>query len=163
VVARGDDYQDAARAVGRRSGDAVSHLIARFNVEGLAALAPRHDGGRRPTYGRQDRVRILTEASRAPTLEAEGTSSWSLSTLQRTLRTAPDGLPMVSTYTIRRVLHESGCSYQRTRMEIGEQMGRTSACDWDPPGDRLHRWGSRCTRAYSDFLDFFVFIDSRNR
>ncbi len=40
AVARGDDYQAAARAAGRRSGDAVSHLVARFNAEGLAALPP---------------------------------------------------------------------------------------------------------------------------
>src|SRR4051795_13682613 len=45
AVAAGDDYQDAARAVGRRSGDAVSHLVARFNAEGTAALTPRHGGG----------------------------------------------------------------------------------------------------------------------
>ncbi len=37
AVARGDDYQQAARAAGRRSGDAVSHLVARFNAEGLEA------------------------------------------------------------------------------------------------------------------------------
>jgi hypothetical protein len=29
AVARGDDYQAAARSVERRSGDAVSHLVAR--------------------------------------------------------------------------------------------------------------------------------------
>ena len=37
AVAGGDDYQTAARSAGRRSGDAVSHLVARFNAEGLAA------------------------------------------------------------------------------------------------------------------------------
>jgi hypothetical protein len=51
----------------------------------------------------------------------------------------------------------------RFGVEIGEQMGRTSACDRDPPGDRWHRRGLRCGKGYSDFLDFFVFIDSRNR
>jgi transposase len=126
AVAAGDDYQDAARSVGRRSGDAVSHLVARFNAEGLAALTPRHGGGRRPTYGPKDRARILTEAARAPTPEADGTASWSLSTLRRTLRAAPDGLPKVSTYTIRRVLHESGSSFQRTR-------------SWCPTGKALRR------------------------
>ena len=126
AVARGDDYQDAARSVGRRSGDAVSHLVARFNAEGLAALAPRHGGGRRPTYGPEDRARIAAEAARAPTPEADGTATWSLSALQRTLRKAPDGLPKVSTYTIRRVLHESGASYQRTRT-------------WCPTGRALRR------------------------
>jgi hypothetical protein len=42
-------------------------------------------------------------------------------------------------------------------------MGPTPACDWDPPGDRLHRGGLRCGKSYSDFLVFFAFIDSRNR
>src|SRR5262245_50529142 len=34
AVASGDDYQTAALSVGRRSGDAVSRLVARFNAEG---------------------------------------------------------------------------------------------------------------------------------
>jgi transposase len=115
AVAAGDDCQDAARSVGRRSGDAVSHLVARFHAEGLAALTPRHGGGQRSTYGPEARGRIATEAARAPTPEQDGTATWSLATLQRTLRSAPDGLPAVSTSTIRRVLRESGASYQRTR------------------------------------------------
>jgi len=115
AVARGEDYQDAARSVGRRSGDAVSHLVARFNAEGLSALTPRHGGGRRPTYGPDATGRIVAEAARAPTPKGDGTATWSLSALRRTLRAAPDGLPRVSTYTIRRVLRESGASYQRTR------------------------------------------------
>jgi transposase len=126
AVADGDDYQDAARSVGRRSGDAVSHLVARFNAEGLEALTPRHGGGRSPTYGPQERARIATEAARAPTPEGDGTATWSLSALRRTLRAAPDGLPKVSTDTIRRVLHESGASYQRTRT-------------WCPTGSALRR------------------------
>jgi transposase len=126
AVARGDDYQDAARSVSRRSGDAVAHLVARFNAEGTAALTPRHGGGRRPTYDPQSRARIAAEAARAPTPEADGTATWSLATLQRALRAAPDGLPKVSTDTIRRVLHESGASYQRTRT-------------WCPTGKALRR------------------------
>jgi len=115
AVARGDDYQTAARAAGRRSGDAVSHLVARFNAEDLAALTPRHGGGRAPTYGSADRQRIVAEAGRAPTPERDGTATWSLSTLRRSLRAAVDGLPRVSTYTIRDVLRRSGATYQRTR------------------------------------------------
>jgi len=46
--------------------------------------------------------------------------------LQRTLRAAPDGLPKVSTYTIRLVLRQSGASYQRTRT-------------WCPTGTALRR------------------------
>jgi transposase len=126
AVADGEDYQAAARSVGRRSGDAVSHLVARFNAEGLAALTPRHGGGRRPTYGPEARARIAAEAARAPTPEADGTASWSLSTLRQSLREAPDGLPRVSTYTIREVLHQAGASYQRTRT-------------WCPTGSAVRR------------------------
>jgi hypothetical protein len=129
AVARGDDYQAAARSVGRRSGDAVSHLVARFNAEGLGALTPRHGGGRRPTYGPQDRARIAAEASRAPTPEGDGTASWSLATLRRSLREAPDGLPRVSTYTIREVLRDAGATYQRSRTwcPTGKAMRRRKA------------------------------------
>src|SRR3954454_1678959 len=126
AVARGADYQDAARSVGRRSGDAVAHLVARFNHEGIAALTPRHGGGRRPTYGPEARGRIVAEAARAPTPDGDGTATWSLSSLRRTVRAAPDGLPRLSTYTIRRVLHESGSSYQRSRT-------------WCPTGKALRR------------------------
>jgi len=62
AAARGDDYQQAALAVGRRSGVAVSHLVARFNAEDLAALDPRHGGGQRRHYDQQATERILREA-----------------------------------------------------------------------------------------------------
>lgn len=59
AVADGQSYTDAAKAAGRRSGDAVSKLVSRFNREGLAALEPGHAGGRRPTYAASERERIL--------------------------------------------------------------------------------------------------------
>jgi hypothetical protein len=126
VVASGDDYQAAAHSVGRRSGDAVAHLVARFNTEGLAALTPRHGGGRRPTYGPEARGRIVAEATRTPTPEGDGTATWSLSRLRRALHAAPDGLPRVSNYTIRRVLRGAGASYQRSRT-------------WCPTGSAVRR------------------------
>ncbi len=115
AVAGGADYQAAAQAVGRRSGDAVARLVARFNVEGLDAVRPRHGGGRPLHYDQRARQRILREAQRQPTPEADGTATWSLSTLRKALRTAPDGLPRVSTYTLWQVLHEANYTYQRTR------------------------------------------------
>ena len=115
AAAAGSDYQSAARAAGRKSGDAVAHLVARFNREGLAAVEPRHGGGRAPAYGDAERRRILREADRAPTPEADGTATWSLSTLRKAMRTAPDGLPGVSISTIWRTLREAGRTYQRTR------------------------------------------------
>jgi transposase len=115
AVADGSDYQDAARAARRKSGDAVSRLVARFNREGLAALDPRHGGGHRPTYDATAQARILREAARTPTPEADGTATWSLAILRRVLRAAPDGLPTVSTFTIWQVLHGAGYTFQRTR------------------------------------------------
>ena len=115
AVAGGSDYQQAARAAGRRSGDAVAHLVARFNREGLAALDPRHGGGHTPTYDTAARERILREAARAPTPEADGTAAWSLATLRRVLRAAPDGLPKVSTFTLWQVLRGAGYTFQRSR------------------------------------------------
>lgn len=115
AVAEGKTYQTAAEAAGRKSNDAVSQLVSRFNQEGLAALAPRHGGGPAVEYGPAERERILVEVRRAPDRERDGTATWTLNTLQRALRQAPDGLPKVSTYTIWRVLHEAGCSWQKSR------------------------------------------------
>lgn len=115
AVATGQSYTAAAWSAGRRSGDAVSQLVSRFNREGLAAIAPRHGGGARPIYGSNERERILKEARRTPDRERDGTATWSLTTLQRALRQAPDGLPQVSTYTIWIVLREAGFSWQASQ------------------------------------------------
>ena len=115
AVADGATFTAAARAAGRRSGDGVAKLVARVNADGLAALTNR-PGGRPPLqYGPEQAARILHEARRPPERDADGTATWSLTTLQRALRTAPDGLPHVSTATIRRVLHEAGLSWQQNR------------------------------------------------
>ena len=115
AVAEGHSYTAAARLTGRRSGDAVAQLVACFNRAGLAAIEPSHGGGSPPTYGIAERERILAEFHRSPELEQDGTATWSLSTLQRALRRAPDGLPRVSTYTIWCVLHDAGWTWQRAR------------------------------------------------
>jgi transposase len=115
AVADGRSYTAAARSVGRRSGDAVGQLVARFNREGLAAIAPRHGGGAAVIYREPERARILAEARRTPDREADGTTTWSLSTLRRALRRAPGGLPGVSEDTVRRVLREAGRRWQRDR------------------------------------------------
>ena len=115
AVAAGASYTEAARRVGRRSGDAVADLVARFNREGLAAVEPRHGGGSRVTYGAAERERILVDVHRTPDRERDKTATWSLTTVQRALRSAEDGLPEVSTYTIWCVLHEADLSWQRDR------------------------------------------------
>ena len=115
AVARGAGYSQAARSVGRRSGDAVAHLVARFNAEGLEALMPRHGGGPALVYGEAERARIVAELKRTPDRETDGTASWSLNTLQRALRRAEDGFPTISHPTILKALYEAGWSWQKDR------------------------------------------------
>jgi hypothetical protein len=114
AIADGALFSDAARCAGRRSPRAVATLVAHFNECGLAALDRRHGGGPAIQYSEQ-RERILREFHRAPDRERDGTATWSLSTLQRALRAAPDGLPGVSTQTILHTLWDAGFRWQQNR------------------------------------------------
>ena len=113
AVARGETFSAAAEAAGYRSIGAVTYLVRRFNRVGLDALEIAPGRGRRPTYGAAERARIVATAQRSPDRKADGTATWSLSTLERTVRR--EGLPRVGATTIRPMLHEAGSSYQRTR------------------------------------------------
>ena len=115
AVAGGHRFTTAAHVAGRRSGDGVAQLVARFNRQGLAALDAGHGGGQPKRYTPREQARILREVRRAPDREADGTATWSLTTLQRALRRAPDGLPGISTYTIWCVLHAAGVRWGKDR------------------------------------------------
>lgn len=115
AVADGASFTAAAQSVGRRHRNAVARLVTRFNREGLAAVTPRYGGGPPRQYGAAERARILAEFHRPPDREQDGTATWSLTTLQRALHRAPDGLPGVSTATILVVLWEAGYSWQHNR------------------------------------------------
>src|SRR5216684_7296341 len=115
AVASGHSYTEAAHLAGRRTGDAVAALVSLFNRQGLASLEPRHAGGPAILYAAAAKERILREFHRQPDRVRDGTATWSLTTLQRALHRAPDGLPFVSTYTIWCVLHEAGLGWQRDR------------------------------------------------
>src|SRR5581483_1342595 len=97
------------------SGDAVAHLVARFNREALAAVQPGHGGDQPKRYTVADQQRILREVEWISARDTDRTATWSLTTLQRALGQAPDGLPTVSTYTIWSVLHDAGVTWQRDR------------------------------------------------
>jgi transposase len=86
AVADGATFTAAARAAGRRSGDGVAKLVARFNAAGLAALTSQPSGRPPLRYGPEQAARILREVQRTPEREADGTATWSLTTLQRALR-----------------------------------------------------------------------------
>jgi hypothetical protein len=62
-----------------------------------------------------ERARILREFRRTPDRAQDGTATWSLTTLQHALRTAPDGLPLISTFTIWWVLRDAGYTWQLAR------------------------------------------------
>jgi transposase len=78
AVAEGNSYTEAAKSAGRRSGEAVSRLVLRFNREGLTALEPGHGGRRQSTYAASERERILAEVRRQPDREKDATATWSL-------------------------------------------------------------------------------------
>lgn len=115
AVADGASYTVAAAAAGRRSGDGVAQLVSRVNQAGLTALDGRHGGGPAVQYGPAERQRILREFERSPDRTIDGTATWSLTTLQRALRRAPDGLPRVSTWTILQTLWDAGYTCQQNR------------------------------------------------
>lgn len=112
AVAEGKNYSDAARLVGRKSGDAVAKVVSRFNLEGLAAVVPRHSGGPEVRYGTAARQLILATWQRRPDREEDGTATWSLSTLRDALHR--QGLTVGRT-TLHQVLGEAGLSWQHNR------------------------------------------------
>jgi len=81
----------------------------------MAAIDGHHGGGPAVRYGPKQQERILKEFARPPDREQDQTATWSLSTLQRALRRAEDGLPTVSTYVIFQVLHQAGYTWQQDR------------------------------------------------
>jgi transposase len=124
AVADGKSYTAAASQVGYALGDSVAQLVARFNKEGADALVPRHGGGPAIVYTAVEREMILSEAGRTPDREQDGTATWSLSTLQKSLRNK--GLPTLSTYTVWCVLHEAGITFQKNRT-------------WEPTGTAIRK------------------------
>lgn len=113
AVAAGTTFAGAGRCAGFRSSTTVADLVARFNQRGLAALDIAPGRGPKATYDTAARARIVAAAQRPPDRRGDGTATWSLTTLQRTLRR--EALPGVGATTVRRVLRAAGSSYQRTR------------------------------------------------
>jgi transposase len=113
TVNAGVPFAEAAHQSGFKSADSVSQLVQRFNLKGLAALFIAPGRGRKPTYTSQERQRILEELRRAPDREQDQSATWSLKLLERALRKRT--LPDIGASTIRRVLHESGYAFGRSR------------------------------------------------
>lgn len=113
AVAEKQTFPQAATTAGFAEARSVSHLVERFNHQGLAALLIASGRGRKPTYTSNQQERIRQEIQREPDRDKDQTATWSLSLLQDALRQS--GLPQIARETIRQVLHDAGYRYQRTR------------------------------------------------
>lgn len=80
-------------------------------------------------YGSEQRSKILEAIQKQPDRQTDGTATWSLTTLQRSLREGESDLAQVSTYTLHKVLKEAGWSWQKNRSwcETGKVMRKRKA------------------------------------
>ena len=92
AVSKGSSLIEAAKAAGWHASETVSRLIRRFNARGLAALDDLPRSGHPRQYGPAERARLVQELHRPPSRKEDGTATWSLTLLRRSLRAAPDGL-----------------------------------------------------------------------
>lgn len=113
AVHAGEPFTVAAALSGFKSADSVSQLVERFNQQGLAALSIAAGRGRKPTYTSSQRQQILERLRSTPNREQDQSATWSLRLLQRALRR--DLLPRIGASTIRRVLHQAGYVFGRSR------------------------------------------------
>ena len=112
AVAAGRTHAKAGQEAGL-SREGVSKVVRRFNQRGLDVLDIAAGRGRKATYTSTQQARILAEVQRQPDREADQSATWSLMMLRQALRKTE--LPHIAKETIRKVLHASGYSYQRTR------------------------------------------------
>jgi transposase len=150
AIADQSSFSEAAQKARRRSRQAVARLVCRYNKEGMTAIYGHHGGGPALQYGPEEQARILQEFARPPDRDHDGTATWSLATLQRALRRAPNGLPTVSTYVIFHTLHRAGytCQQDRTWCRTGTvQRKRTEGVVTvtDPATDEKRGTSSRRT------------------
>jgi hypothetical protein len=115
AVADGLDFTHAAQASGRTCRQSVARLVARFNRDAMTAVWGKPAGHPPIVYGPEQQARILKEFARTPDREQDQTAVWSLTTLQRALRGAADGLPHVSTFVILQTIHQAGYTWQQDR------------------------------------------------
>jgi hypothetical protein len=113
ALTNGESFTQAAAQAGYKEADSVCKLVRRFHRSGLAALCIAAGRGRQATYTSQERQHILEELGRDPDREQDQSATWSLSLLQRALRRG--GLPAIGASTIRRVLHQAGYVFGRSR------------------------------------------------
>lgn len=113
AVSQGHTYQEAAFLSGRKSDQAVSQLVSRFNQRGLDALNSLHGGGFKVIYSSKEKQQILNFVSQKP---KAGSPHLSISLIQARLEDT--SLGHVSRDTIWKTLREEGYSFQKNRTWI---------------------------------------------
>lgn len=114
AVSQGHTYQDAAFLSGRKSAQAVSQLVMRFNQRGLDALTSLHGGGFKVIYGPKEKQQILDLVAQK---REDRSPNWSISLIQAYLK---EGTPLghIGRNTIWKILREEGYSFQKSRTWI---------------------------------------------
>lgn len=113
AVNQGHTYQEAAFLSGRKSDQAVSNLVLRFNQRGLDALNSLHSGGFKVIYGPKEKQQVLDLVSQK---REGGSPHWSLSLIQACLEETPLG--HIGRKTIWEILREEGYRFQKSRTWI---------------------------------------------
>jgi transposase len=100
AIAAGKSFTEAAHQSGFKSADSIAQLVGRFNRHGLAALDIARGREPKPTYDSAVRARILQKVQTPPDRTQDGTATWSLSTLERSLRQEGGELATLGATTI---------------------------------------------------------------
>lgn len=115
ALAQGNNFSQAARLASYKTGDGVMLLVKRFNKHGFSALTIASGRGRKLHYQINARQQVIDTVQRPPDREQDQTATWSLSTLERSLRSQSLEMSELGATTIRRILKEAGFSYQQSR------------------------------------------------
>jgi hypothetical protein len=132
AVNAGKGSTQAAQAAGYTSGDSISQVVERFNQHGLAALHIAAGRGRKVTDTPAQRERMIQEVRREPDRKADGTATWSLKTLERSV--GKEALPRVGKSTIREVREARRLSLRQNADLVSHWHRRAQAQSRD--GDR---------------------------
>ncbi|WP_027944756.1 IS630 family transposase [Amycolatopsis taiwanensis] len=118
----------------------VREVIHAFNDSGFAALDPKWSGGRPPKFGPVARDLVCRIGRSDPQGLGLPFTGWSLTKLAAYLRQRHRLI--ISTESVRRILHEAGISWQRTKTwkaskdpEFAVKMTRVLALYDHPPAD----------------------------
>ena len=122
------------------SKEHIRTTIHRFNQEGMASIPPQYRGGRPPTFGPEDRARIVELAQIPPKTLGLPFTSWSLRKLKAEVERRGI-VSSISIETLRGILNEAEITYQRTKTwkesnDPEYEVKKTNRATLPPPTER---------------------------